>query len=265
MKNVIWAYCTFFVFSSAYATTFIPISFDRQVREADAAVVAVYQGHQYKRIGGQVTTEAHFKVLEFSGIRPNEINNKNLFSVVYPGGSWQGLNYQISGAPKFEQGQEVLLLLSRTRAGNGLSNFTLGKYHIHKEGGKRFFTSSVFPEHESLGRLPESKVKSTFEKYFGTPLISMASQNEMQLNLAANLNALNQLSARSRQEEAPVYMSPSIQRRPASVYNEYRPKEMRRSPAQQDPGGQRSSFLWVALSFFAMGACAAVMRKKQRG
>ena len=136
------------------ATTFVPLPLDRQIKTSYGAIHAIYQGSNYKKLGnGEVVTNASFKVLETSGIKSHEIINRNDFKVIYPGGKWQGLVYRVPGAPEFQVGEEVVLLLSKGQRGFTISNLKMGKYEVYEDEGKVYLGSSAFRSHPKLGRI----------------------------------------------------------------------------------------------------------------
>jgi hypothetical protein len=135
------------------ATTFIPLSIEQQMRDATGVIRGIYQGSSYKKErNDKVVTEASFKIKTMSGIKNHEVINKNNFKVIFPGGKWHGVTYQITGTPDFKVGEEVVLLITKTNMGFFLTNLALGKYTIKKEFGKEYLTSVVFPNNAKLNR-----------------------------------------------------------------------------------------------------------------
>lgn len=158
---------------SAFATTFIPLPLDRQLKSSSGVIHAIYQGSSFKKISsGEVVTSASFKILQSSGIKNNEIVNRNDFKVIYPGGNWQGLVYKVPGAPSFFEGEEVVLILHKGSRGYTINNLKMGKYEIFEEDGQRYLSSSAFKSHPKLGKISfrefESKLMYTFGSDFKT-------------------------------------------------------------------------------------------------
>ncbi|MBT7608541.1 MAG: hypothetical protein HN576_02215 [Bacteriovoracaceae bacterium] len=156
------------------ATTFIPLSVKQQLRDASGVIRGVYQGSTYKKMrGDRVITEASFKISTMSGLKNHEVINKNNFKVIFPGGKWQGVNYQISGSPTFKKNEEVVLLLTKTSNGFAVTNLALGKYTIKKEFGKEYLSSALFPNHKNLRSIPLAQFNSYVKDYFGSGMINI--------------------------------------------------------------------------------------------
>lgn len=244
----------------AQSSTFVPLGIERQVEQADGAIFGIYRDHHYKRLNdGTVVTEAKFEVLKYSGIAANDIVNKKSFSVLFPGGQWQGMNYRIKGAPKFKEGEKFLLLVSRGQHGFTLSNFTLGKYNVSSSsGGDYTLSSSVFPRHQELGSIKMEVFNRHLEQNFGAKLSAFENDKFINNKVGQELASFQNISS-PRISDRPELRAG---RTPASLDN-YKAKQ-ERAPASNQ-GDDKGSFLWIALTFFAMGAYAAVMRRKQRG
>jgi hypothetical protein len=153
------------------AATYIPLSLEHQLRDASGVIRAVYNGSQYKK-GRQdrVITEASFRIKTMAGLKNHEVINKNSFKVIYPGGKWQGVTYQVTGSPTFEKDEEVILLITKTSAGFVPTNLALGKYKIKKEFGKEYISSVIFPNNNKLSSIPLSKFNNLISDNFGTTL-----------------------------------------------------------------------------------------------
>ena len=141
------------------------------MRESQGVIRAEYIGSSYKKTSeGDVMTEASFKIKAMAGLNHHQIINKNNFKVLYPGGKWQGVVYQASGAPKFKKGKDIILLLSKGPNGFMPTNLALGKYEIHRESGREVVNSDVFPNNEKLSQIPYLKFNGLIEKHFGSEL-----------------------------------------------------------------------------------------------
>ena len=153
------------------STTFVPITLDKQLAEADAAIQGTFRGTSFKRLpSGEVVTEASFTGVKSSGLGANDIPNPSDFRISYPGGTWQGVVYHVANSPKFVEGQEYVLLIRKGPFGHMLSNFSLGKYDIKNVDEERVLVSSVFPEHSSLGRISYGKFNFMLQNAYGQEL-----------------------------------------------------------------------------------------------
>ena len=164
--------------ATAQAATFIPISYDEQIRKADAIVHAKFKGKAYKKIGeGDIVTVNSFILEGSSGISHSALINKNDFKIISPGGVWDNRTYKYSGSPEFRQGEEVVLFLKKTPSGYQVNNLSLGKYSIVEEGQEKYIKNSVFPEHP---RMKPIKLKALQEKlsYLGKEEIKLLDQRK---------------------------------------------------------------------------------------
>lgn len=152
----------------ANATTFVPLPLDRQIKTSYGVIHAIFQGSNYKKLStGEVVTNASFKILETSGIKSHEIINRNDFKVIYPGGKWEGLVYQVPGAPEFKEGEEVVLLLNKGSRGFTVNNLKMGKYEVYEDEGKMYLGSSAFRSHPKLGKISFSDFERLLSTNYG--------------------------------------------------------------------------------------------------
>lgn len=155
----------------AMGATFVPISLDHQLRESSGVIRGEYLGSSYKKsANGDVITEASFKLKSMAGLKHHQIINKNNFKIIYPGGKWQGVVYQVTGSPEFKKGEDAILLISKGPLGYMPTNLALGKYSIDREFGKEFISSVVFPSKDNLSQIPYEKFNQKIEDRFGSGL-----------------------------------------------------------------------------------------------
>lgn len=158
-----WAWSTF-------ATIFVPINLDQQLKEADGVVHGTFAGSVSKKLpNGEIVTENTFKLINKSGIAAGEIINEYNFKVLSPGGTWQGMVYHIEGSPTFTKGEEVILLLQNGKFGLEIYGLGMGKYKIKKEDRETTIYSSVFPNHKKLGNISISEFNMALKKAYGEP------------------------------------------------------------------------------------------------
>ena len=223
------------------ATTFIPLSLDKQLEEADGVVLGEFKGLEYRKINdGRILTEATFKIIKSAGIKQSEIVNKNNFKVVYPGGEWQGLVYKVSGAPKFFKDEKSLLILKNTPYGYSVKGLGMGKYEIYKEFDKTYYKSAVFPGHAKLGKISSKTLNNSLEKMLGESLVTKSS----------DLFVFKSNTTKKVKSEG---------RAPASVGNS-------RTVAEQldKKEEEASNPYWLVILFAFMGAYSAFSMRKHR-
>lgn len=221
-----------FYSSYLFATSFIPVPLDRQLKSSYGVIHAVYKGSNYKKLSdGQVVTNASFRVLQSSGLKSSEIINKNDFKVIYPGGKWQGLVYNVPGSPTFTEGEEVVLLLSKGSRGFMVNNLKMGKYEIFEEDGVRYLGSSAFRSHPKLGKISFSDFERKLFSYFGSDF-----QSKHHDKYIANTNS-----------------SKKTGRKVASVDVE-----------NEDVKSNGMSIYWLVLIFGLMGSYSSYVMKRKR-
>ena len=141
------------------------------VNVAYGVIRGTFQGKVYKKNNrDQVITEVSIAVNESAGLKPGDIINKNNFKVTFPGGVWQGIRHQFSGAPKFKPGEDVVLLIVKGDNGFHLHNLALGKYSIEREAGVEFVISDIFPENTKISGIRYQNFQKIVERKLGIPL-----------------------------------------------------------------------------------------------
>jgi len=163
--------CLIFTGFEVESTTFVPVSLERQLKESSGVIIGEYLGETYKRMpSGQIITEATIKLDQTAGIDPNHLVNKNNIKVIYPGGLWQDMVYQVHGAPKFSKGRKVALLLKKDAHGFWVNNLALGKYNIVKRDGELSLVSEVFPNHPNFKKITMNDFTRMVSNVYGTEL-----------------------------------------------------------------------------------------------
>jgi hypothetical protein len=164
---IIFFVALFQLTTESNATTFLPLSIERQVAESELVVEATYVGKEYKKINEIVVTEFAFNVKRFSG-NGEGVTDWSKLKVLTPGGVWQGIVYHTFGTPRFDENEAYVLLLKKNEVGHAFLNLSLGKYNILNVNGKRYLNSSVFSEHPTLGKIDESRFEKVLQERFQT-------------------------------------------------------------------------------------------------
>ena len=231
--------------TSALATTFIPISLDKQMENASGVLKAKFAGIEYRKVSeNEIYTEATFKIIESVGIKQSEIVNKNNFKVIYPGGKWQNLDFRVAGSPQFNKNEESVLILKKTSLGYTVKGLGMGKYDIHKNNENTFYSSSVFPGHASLGEISKKKFNEALIKRFGSVLKKVRSDK-----------FVNIPSKTDREVNA------SSGRFPASIT-----REPSSTALDNHDDNQSANPVWIVVIFALLGAMSVytVRRTKRR-
>ena len=147
----------FFTFAFlSQATTFIPLTLDKQVESAGLGAEVVLQSYNsYKSSYGYIATEYNFQIVESFNFNPSEKEN-GLVKFSLPGGTIDGVTAMVDGAPNFKPGEKIFLLLKRVNNKIYLSNFTLGKFNIEKIDGEEYYVNEVFPKVPNVGRIKKT-------------------------------------------------------------------------------------------------------------
>ncbi len=224
-----------------FATTFRPVSLETQLKDSNMALHGNYIGKSYKKLSsGQIVTIAKFKIIKIAGIEQSELINKNEFSVIYPGGEWEGIVHHIYGAPKFKENEEVFLVLNRLKNGFWLHNLSLGKYRIEKKGRIKTLVSSVFPNHPYFGRIDFKKAEGIVGRTLGGDLKIVQS---------------DKMIIKTYKNRIRVLKTDSSGRKIASYEED--------TAIQQDEPVQLSIF-WIIMILACIGGATLFVRKSRR-
>ncbi|MBT3234801.1 MAG: hypothetical protein HN353_02515 [Bdellovibrionales bacterium] len=153
------------------ATTYIYLPLEKQLKESDGVIHGRFIGKDYKRNSrGEVITTAKFELIDFAGIDRTRAMNPNSFAVNYPGGRWQGVTYQVHGTPRFESGEEVVLLVREMSDGFMLTNLGMAKYQLRSQDYRIYLKSALFPNHPKLSKIWFDRFKQMVIDRFGEPM-----------------------------------------------------------------------------------------------
>lgn len=220
-----------------WATTFAPLNFEKQLREADAVIEGEFLGASSMRTADeQVLTQATFLVKRSVGFAQGDVANKQRLVVVYPGGNWQGINYSVQGSPKFKKGEAILMILSKGQYGYTLSNLALSKYKIEWQDGEKQLVSDVFPTDPNLGRIPFSKVEKNIHNVFGRGMDEIVDDRHVGIN-----------------ENEIQFVSDNVGRAPASS----------ETPPASQPSGMKAGF-WLGLLLGILGLVSVWFARQRR-
>lgn len=185
------------------ATTFVPISMEKKLKEATVVLHGTFQGKITKKLpNDKIITEASFKILNVQGIRPSELHNRHSFKVNYPGGIWEDVEDIVHGAPNFQSNEEVVLFLSKDNMNNfWINSLAAGKYRVIKEGTKKSIVSEVFPNHPEIGKIDYDEFNGLVENEFGAKLSPLVSDNTIYVKSKKSKQNKNRKIASESPEE----------------------------------------------------------------
>ncbi len=159
--------------SPLMAATFIPVPIVERLKYSDGLVGGTFYGGSVKKLpSGEVVTEYSFKVSSIAGISPNSIVNKDSFTVLVPGGAWNGNIHKISGTPTFRKGEEVILMVRKGPFGYIMPDLSFSKFSYKVIEGEEFLVSPIFPDKSGIGKVKLSELQVMSRDHFGTELVS---------------------------------------------------------------------------------------------
>lgn len=136
--------------SFAYSTVFVPVPIKKQLRESTGVVQGeVINFESLEEDNGKIITKVFLRADKWIGLEADH----GFLEVYLPGGQIGDQILKVEGAPKFEIGEKVVLLLKNYKGKNWVQNLALGKYMVRKYGSTEIMINSVFPEHPEVGQM----------------------------------------------------------------------------------------------------------------
>lgn len=215
-----------------YSTTFIPVPIKKQIVDSSGVVEGeVLNTESFEDKNGRIITKVFLKADKWIGVKPKHGH----LEVYYPGGQVGDRVQKVHGAPSFEMGEKVVLLLKNNEEKNWVQNLALGKYMIKKYGSTNIIINTVYPKHPKVGQMTlesfyslASRIKeSKFEERF---------KDKYELQVEKNNKSFD---------------SNKIGRKIASVKT-YEEKEAE----------NQVSTIWILVLFGALGALFKISRRK---
>lgn len=198
---------------SVQATTFIETPIVNRLDFASGVIRGKFLGSSFKKDPmGKVITEATFQIIAVSGIKPNEMINRNSFRVSYPGGQWNGMTYKVSGTPSFTQGEDVILMVKKGKFGFILPDLAFSKFDIKVVDGKEILESEIFSNKEGIGKISLKDFSEMTKQKFGVALVNFNTDkhiyvDEKHKRVAVNAEILKNYEGRVRRARRPASVS----------------------------------------------------------
>ena len=152
------------IIPGALATLFVPLSVEEKVKDSDAVILGVVMSSHFKKSKGRIITAITLDIQKSVGLQFNQMVSKKNFKVYYPGGEWEGLIRKIEGAPRFEIGEEVILLLRHRKGAFWIHYLASGKFSKIIRNGQEFLISPVFSDEMGVGLIPFSDFQRILEE-----------------------------------------------------------------------------------------------------
>ena len=133
-----------------FATTFVPLSIKKQIQSSDGIVIGeVINTTSYEHESGRVFTRAFVKADKWMG---NRVSNNHI-EINYPGGKIGTQVFKVHGAPKFENGEKVVLFTKNLNGNVFVNNLGLGKFSVKNFGKSQIMVNQVFPNMPEVGQM----------------------------------------------------------------------------------------------------------------
>ena len=166
------------------------------VEQADSAVEVVLKDKKtFMTKTGIIQTEYTFTILENYNLSYSVLDGEDL-KITMIGGTFEGVTSYIDGAPEFKLQEKSFLLLKKIESKLYLSNFSLGKFNIQLKDGEVFYSSSVFPNDEALGKIKKEYMIELIRKKFKS-----TSQRSIQQNAVVSNTFKNKFDIRKPAQE----------------------------------------------------------------
>ena len=221
----------FFVMSSfVYATTFVPISIKKQIKESDGLIQGEVISVTSEKNGNRIVSKVTLLADKWIGLKPDE----NFIDIYYPGGKIGETVFDVKGSPKFDVGENVVLFTKKHKEKNWVNNLGLGKFSLKIMGDKKVLINQIFPGHPEVGQMRIDKFydlsewvkKQKFEERY---------KDKYELNLDKESQALYKRKIRGR----------SI----ASI-------------GEKDESQNKLPAIWLVVILGGLGIAVGVIRKK---
>ena len=151
MAKLLITIILFSLFNSlVFATTFAPLSIKKQIIQSDGIVVGeVINVSSYNNEKGQIVSSAFIKVDKWMG---SPVKNNHI-EVNFPGGKVGGKAYKVFGAPKFVNGEKVVIFTRNVENQSFVNNLGLGKFSIKNLGKTQIMVNQIFPNLPEVGQM----------------------------------------------------------------------------------------------------------------
>lgn len=150
-------FCLALVFISistgSLATTFIPVSIKKQIKESGKIVEGRVISQEAKREKGMIVSSIQLLADKWVGIQMDS----DIINVHFPGGQMGDEVYKVEGSPEFELGEKVVLMLVEQDGKFWVNNLGLGKYSIRSLGKQDVLVNQIFPNHPKVGQISVDK------------------------------------------------------------------------------------------------------------
>lgn len=194
-----------------FSTVFVETTVEDRLRHSTGALRVQYLGETYKKLpDGQVVTELTVKILEKAGVRSSDIVNHNNFKILVPGGVWQGQRYKVHGVPRFQHGEDSILIVKKSEFGFILPDLEMSKFKEVLVDNEKFYKSSVFSQKRGIGIIKEKDFKKLTLKIFNEELSQIlvdkyVNKSEVHSSNKRNPASSSSIESASEEDSFPVF------------------------------------------------------------
>lgn len=133
-----------------FGTTFVPLTIKNQIQSSDGVIVGeIINISSFQKENGHIYSRAFIKADKWIGA---EVDNDHL-EVIFPGGKLGGKVFKVFGAPKFENGEKVVLFTKNLNQKIYVNNLGLGKFSVKNLGKTQIMVNQIFPNLPEVGQM----------------------------------------------------------------------------------------------------------------
>lgn len=142
--------------SSAYGTTFRPLTVKSQVNEADNVYIGEVVSVSSDFEGSEIISKVFLKLDKWHG----ENVEHGHVEVYFPGGKVGDFVQNVEGSAAFEVGEKVALMSKTIEGRSWVMNLGLGKFSVKTIGNSYLLVNQIFPRHPSVGQIKLDRFES---------------------------------------------------------------------------------------------------------
>lgn len=139
--------------SLVFSTTFVPLSIKKQIKHSDGVLQGEVISISSENDGEKIITKVTVLANKWIGLNPEE----NFLEIYYPGGEIGDRANKVSGSPKFEIGENIIVFTKEQNGRNWINNLGLGKFSMKRVGDQNIMINQIFPGMPQVGQMTVNK------------------------------------------------------------------------------------------------------------
>lgn len=132
-------------YSLIYATSFSPVTIKTQIQQSDSIIHGKVSSIEYQDVDDIKATKVELILDHWLGDDFPEQSAE----VYFPGAD----DFIVQGSPKLNEGERVVLFLTKVDGRFWISNLGLGKFSIKRAGNKKVLVNQIFPQIPEVGQI----------------------------------------------------------------------------------------------------------------